>query len=195
MEKRELILDAALKLASTEGLGALSVRSVAAAAGVGATTLRHYFPSQALLHQAVVSRSVSRSLNDLHIRDTTRPPVPRLYECLLQFLPEPQEQDLALNGWFELQTLALGSSANEGVREMLRTGHGESCDTVRRWLRVLTEEGHTPTDDVDALSRRFVALVNGLHLELLLEPGSADLRSAKETLHWFARQAITARSG
>ncbi|ASQ93193.1 hypothetical protein CGL27_08530 [Streptomyces sp. 11-1-2] len=73
-DKRQHILDVATRLAATDGLRGLSVRSVAAAAGIGATTLRAYFPSQALLYRAVAGRIVSHVLSDEWIQDVSLAP-------------------------------------------------------------------------------------------------------------------------
>ena len=53
-DRRGQIVDAAVAIARVEGLPGLSVRRVATAADVGASTLRHYFPTQRELHEAVI---------------------------------------------------------------------------------------------------------------------------------------------
>ncbi|GAB3240852.1 TetR/AcrR family transcriptional regulator [Kineosporia babensis] len=190
MDRRELIIDAALQVATTEGFGALSVRSVAAAAGIGPTTLRHYFPTQALLYEALSSRFVMRALSDLDIADQTRPPVERLHECLIQFLPGTQDVRLELFGWFEVHRHAVGPDANEGARVLLQAARRQSGETVRRWLDLLVEEGHTLTRDPDVIIQDFLALLAGLHMTMLIEIEQNRLPAAIETLRWFSRQTI-----
>jgi AcrR family transcriptional regulator len=130
--RREEILAAAVGLACEQGVGALSVRSVAAAAGVGATTLRHYFPSQVDLYRAVASQLVTNVLGDLDIADDSRDPAARLYDCLAQFVPQSDEEVRALTGWAELTRLALGGDA--GVVELLESGR-RAGPLVRRTRR------------------------------------------------------------
>ena len=52
--RREEIVLAAADLAAERGLSAVTVRAVAARAGIGASTLRHYFPTQSELYHAMV---------------------------------------------------------------------------------------------------------------------------------------------
>ncbi|MEV6134272.1 TetR family transcriptional regulator, partial [Streptomyces violaceusniger] len=165
-DKRQHILDVATRLAATDGLRGLSVRSVAAAAGIGATTLRAYFPSQALLYRAVAGRIVSHVLSDDGIQDVSLAPADRLYASLRQFLPGAADRDFALMMWFELVTLALGSNANEEVHEMVLSGHDESVVIVTRWFTLLAADGYALQDTPEVLAVRFVALVDGLHLSL-----------------------------
>lgn len=191
-DKRQHILDVATRLAGTDGLRVLSVRSVAAAAGIGATTLRAYFPSQALLYRAVAGRLVSHVLSDDSIQDVSLAPADRLYGSLRQFLPGAADRHSTLMVWFELLTLALGSDANEEVLEMVLSGHQESAAIVTRWFTLLAADGFALQDTPEALAVRFVALVDGLHLSLLFDRGEGALDRAEDTLRWFAEQALTA---
>ncbi|MFJ5223647.1 TetR/AcrR family transcriptional regulator [Streptomyces sp. NPDC088400] len=191
MSRRDEIIEAALRLTKAEGIGALSVRAVANAAGIGPTTLRHYFPSQADLHQAVAVELVSGSLDDLAIADDTRDPVQRLYECLVQFLPPSEHQEAVLGGWFELYRLALGPEPLPAVRGLLESGHRSSAQVLQRWLGTLAGQGHVVADDVDAHVTRVLALIDGLHLNLLIGPERFDLEGARGALRWFAERVIS----
>ncbi|KIF72899.1 hypothetical protein QR77_00535 [Streptomyces sp. 150FB] len=194
MSRRDEIIEAALRLATTEGIGMLSVRAVANAAGIGPTTLRHYFPSQAELLQAVAVTLVSGSLDDLGIADDTHDPAQRLYDCLLQFLPPSEHQGAVLGGWFELYRLALGPEPLPAVSELLKSGHRSSAQALQRWLETLAGQGHVAPDDVEAQATRALALIDGLHLNLLIGIERFDLEMARETLRWFAEQVVTRRA-
>ncbi|MGW6599451.1 TetR family transcriptional regulator [Streptomyces sp. NPDC055036] len=191
-DKRQHILDVATRLAGTDGLSGLSVRSVAAAAGMGATTLRAYFPSQALLYRAVAERLVSHVLSDDRIQDVSLAPADRLYASLRQFLPGAADRHSSLMMWFELLTLALGPDANEEVLEMVLSGRDESVVIATRWFTLLAADGCALADTPEVLAVRFVTLVDGLHLGLLFDKGEAALDRAEDTLRWFAEQSLTA---
>ena len=191
MARREEILEVALQLVQREGIGALSVRGVATAAGIGATTLRHHFPSQAELYRADADRLVGETLDDLDIEDTTLDPAQRLTACLLQFLPRPDTQELALGSWFDLYRLALGPDPIPAVRTILQSGHNSAAESLRGWLRVLSRQGHLAEADVDVHVARCLALVDGLHLNLLLDPDRVDLEAARQSLRWFARAVLS----
>ncbi|GFE38221.1 TetR/AcrR family transcriptional regulator [Streptomyces tubercidicus] len=187
--RQEEILAAALRLTHEQGVGALSVRSVAAAAGVGATTLRHYFPSQADLYQAVASRLVTNVLSDLDITDDSRDPAARLYDCLAQFVPQSNEQMQALTSWAELHRLALGGDA--GVTEILKSGRRASKEALLRWFNTLADQGHVAPTDIDAHITHALTLIDGLNLDLHLFPDHVDPAAARTTLHWFAAHTIS----
>ncbi|GGP69483.1 TetR family transcriptional regulator C-terminal domain-containing protein [Saccharothrix coeruleofusca] len=190
--KREQILRAAVELAKAEGLAALSVRAVAAAAGVGATTLRNYFPSQALLHQAVASEIVTFTLDDRHIADASRSPAERLAECLEQFLPLPDQVEAALHGWLEYYRLSYGPEASEGARELLLSGRQASATVLTRWLGVLAAEGHIPDDAVDDRVTELLVMIDGVHLTMLVDPERLDLDGAKRLLRRHAAVLLSA---
>ncbi|WP_405840329.1 TetR/AcrR family transcriptional regulator [Streptomyces platensis] len=187
--RQEEILAAALRLTYEQGVGALSVRSVAAAAGVGATTLRHYFPSQADLYQAVASRLVTSVLSDLDITDDSRDPAARLYDCLAQFVPQPTEQTQSLTGWAELHRLALGGDA--GVVEILKSGRRASKEALLRWFGVLADQGHTARADINTHATHALTLIDGLNLDLFLFPDQVDLAAANTALRWFAEHTVS----
>ncbi|MBY8861627.1 TetR/AcrR family transcriptional regulator [Nocardia sp. CA2R105] len=187
--RREEILAAALRLTSEHGVGVLSVRSVASAAGVGASTLRHYFPSQADLYQAVASRVVTSVLSDLDIADDTRDPADRLYDCLVQFLPRPAEQIPALTSWAELVRAALGGDA--GVAQILAVGREASRAALHGWLDVLAGQGHIAAQDVAAHVVRVLTLVDGLNLDMFLFPDRVDAAAARTAMRWFADHIVS----
>lgn len=182
MSTRDEIIAAALRLARTQGFGALSVRGVAREAGVGATTLRHHFPSQSDLHHVVAAGLVHDSLEDLAIEDASRDPSQRLYECLAQLLPPQEDQSVVLEGWFELYRLSLGPNSLPGVRELLESGHRSAAQVLHRWLNILAAEGHIRSEDIEGQVTYALALVDGLHLTMLLQPDRVDLEVAKDTL-------------
>ena len=191
---RQRILDAATQLVSERGLGALSVRA-AAAAGVGATTLRNYFPTQALLHSAVAANFVSFTLGDRRIADAGIPVEQRLAECLEQFLPPQPDPVPALEGWMEYYRLSFGPDAIEGVRELLLAGRRSSAEAVERWLHVVEEEGHSLRGDIPAQATALLALIDGMHLTMLTDPDRLDIPAAQRLLRAFiATSVLTATS-
>ncbi|WP_329058156.1 TetR family transcriptional regulator C-terminal domain-containing protein [Amycolatopsis sp. NBC_01480] len=181
MATREKIIEAALRLAAAEGLNSLSVRAVAAAAGVGATTLRHYFPTQAELHLVVATELARRPVDDLAIADDRRDPSDRLFECLAQLLP-PGGRRATVESWFELHRMSAPAIAESAQRSL--------AERVRRWLTVLAGRGHLRPEDVDGYASSALALVNGLYLRALFQPGQADLDAAKNTIRWFAERVV-----
>ncbi|MDT8915455.1 TetR/AcrR family transcriptional regulator [Amycolatopsis sp. PS_44_ISF1] len=194
-DKRQHILDVATRLARTEGLRGLSVRSVAAEAGIGATTLRTYFPSQALLYRAVAERLAAHALSDDWIGDTSRTPADRLHASLSQFFPRMAQLRHALTVWFELLTLSVGPETNPEVLELVRSGYEQSASIVGRWFTRLAEDGCGLPEPPEVLAGRFLTIVDGLQLDLLLNPDEAALGRVEDTLRWFVKQALVTEAG
>lgn len=190
MTKRDEILAAAATLAAREGLGQLSVRAVAAEAGVGPTTLRNYFPSQSNLMEALAARLVTDVLMDAGLGEESLPAAERLFSALEQFLPTPDTHDDALAGWSELYSLSLGTRSIDGVHEVVRSGRTESVRTLIRWYETLAGQGASLTATPERLAHRTLAFVDGLHLMLLMERDAIDLAGARNDLRWFSRSVF-----
>ncbi|MBB4689082.1 TetR/AcrR family transcriptional regulator [Amycolatopsis jiangsuensis] len=192
MVTREEIVLAALRLVAARGMGSLSVRRVAAEAGVGATTLRHHFPTQAQLHLAVAERLVHGPVEDLSIADDERDPAERLSECLVQFAPADGRTP-AVQGWFELQRMSAGADAVPGARVIVESARRSTAERLRRWLTVLAGRGHLAIEEVDGQVATALTLLDGLRVHALLSPGSGDRETAGRVLRWFAEQVVGAR--
>lgn len=177
-------------MARKSGYGALSVRGVAREAGVGATTLRHYFPTQAALHHALSTELVTSVLKDLAIEDDTEDPAVRLYDCLEQFLPEPSREISSRGHWFDLYRTALAPDAAPALKNVLRSAHGASTAAVRRWLMVLAGQGHVAEEDIDDHAAYVLAMINGLHLCAVIEPERFDLPRERRLLRWYVHQLL-----
>lgn len=192
---RERILRAATALVEQKGLGALSVRAAAAAAGVGATTLRNYFPSQALLHQAVAAEFVTHTLEDRRINDSSLSPIDRLQECLEQFLPAQDDAQASLEGWLEYYRLSFGPDAVDAVRALLATGRRASAKAVENWLGVLRDEGHRLRADIPDQATAILVVIDGLHLTMLTDPERLDLVRARKVLRTAIETSVFIREG
>ncbi|WP_328607474.1 TetR family transcriptional regulator C-terminal domain-containing protein [Amycolatopsis sp. NBC_00345] len=192
MVTREKIIEAALRLAAAQGLSSLTVRRVAIEAGVGATTLRHYFPAQADLHLLVAAELARRPVDDLSIADDQRDPADRLFECLAQLLP-PDGRRATVEAWFELYRMSAGADPVPGASVIVERAQRSTAEHVRRWLTILADRGAVRPEEVAGHATSALTLVNGLYLRALLNPGPADLDAAKDTIRWFAERVIDRR--
>lgn len=191
-ERREEILTAAGELLASAGMAALSVRTVAEAAGVGMGTLRHYFPTQRDLHRALVLRLVDDRIQDFDIHDTSLAPQARLERCLVQFVPTGQEPRILLEIWFGLYRLGLDPEAPAFAQAFLEVSTTRSRERVREWLQQLADEGHLAAEDVRGHVQRLVALVNGICLELLTPGSGMTGEDAGRLVAEAARATLTA---
>ena len=170
-ERRDRILAAAAGLLAESGIERLSVRRVAEAAGIGMGTLRHYFPSQKELHQALIVRLVDGETHEFDIRDARLPAADRLERCLLQYVPTDGESAHLLDLWFGLYRVGLDPAGPPFARQFLEVSAARSRERMQEWLELLASEGYLEPHSVRRHVLRCSALVSGVCLELVT-PGS-----------------------
>lgn len=180
--RREQILGAAEGLAAEEGLSALSVRAVARRSGIGASTLRHYFPTQQDLYTAVLQASFDAQLEDRSIGDSTLPAVQRLVDCLSQFLPPADDQVQMLQHWLALHAAALGPESTTRAHDLLATFSTRANERIGRWLRVLAEEGTLRRADQDHALLLLNTVIDGLSLQFLTPGPEISVETAQAVL-------------
>lgn len=181
-DRREEILAAARSLAAEQGMSSLSVRTVAARAGIGASTLRHYFPSQRVLYDAVLGEVMARHLQDLRIRDESVPPGERLAECLAQFLPDRDAVDGALESWFATVVTLVGPDATPELRRGWAALVRHSRARVEQWLEILAGQGLLRQGEPARHARLLLATVDGIGLAMLMPEGALTRAEADEVL-------------
>lgn len=181
MDRRHEILEAAAEILAEEGIDGLSVRKVAERSGIGASTLRHYFPNQRELTQQTLRLILSQQLDDKRIHDYRVPASRRLAECIMQFVhvesfPLTNESVTMLEGWITL----VSSSFNAGkhVENLILSSFTESAhERICGWLRVLAGEGKLAmTLPIETLATLLLAAANGLAIDAIATPPSTPQR-------------------
>ncbi|QBI18465.1 TetR/AcrR family transcriptional regulator [Egibacter rhizosphaerae] len=188
-ERRAEILRAAREIAMRGGLAAISVRSVAAEAGIGASTLRHYFPTQRELHDAVAAALMDEQLDDLRIADAGLDPAARLTECLAQFLPQSDERIHDLDRW-----LALHHAVRKGEADPapLAAMSARAAERIDAWLETLAEEGVLRDAPRQRHLATVLAVVDGVCLGLLTGTSLATVADALEVVDATVRHTVVA---
>lgn len=186
VDRREQILSAAEDLLTEGGLGAATVRAVAARAGIGASTMRYWFPTQEQLSAAVAQRVLPATFRDERIADSTVPATVRLLECASQFLPRPDQPGAAreqqMQAWLVMITSAVGPGAHAMGRALYVSALAASRESIERWLHQLADEGALDRREVTRSALSLLTRIDGLVLGLTL-PGSAlDLETAHQIL-------------
>lgn len=187
-DRRAEILAAAGELIQEGGPAAASVRAVAARAGVGASTLRHYFPTQQALSEAVFRHQFRLQGDDRGLSDTSRPAAERLTDCLLQFLPSAPEDVPALRSWLALYNSTVQADGG-GLTASLSVLTDESYVLVRDWLGRLRAEGVAAPDDAETAAR-LLSRVDGLCLGLLNPGAPIDLPMARRIMRAEVRAVL-----
>lgn len=175
------LLEAALSVVAEQGLGAVSMRSVAARADVSTAQVQYYFRTKAELISGAYDRAHEQFLASLLATLTGPPTAERLRRVVLLWLPLDPERELRARVW-----LAFTAAA---VNEPELAGRAAALDvSLRRWftreLRILS-----PSDGADprALASELFALVDGLTSQLLVMTAVDRQRLADDVLlGWFA---------
>ncbi|MEQ3552914.1 helix-turn-helix domain-containing protein [Pseudonocardia nematodicida] len=183
LSSRDKALLAALEMFEENPAAALSVRAVAARAGISTGSLRHHFPTQRELQDEVLTRIYDRAVPGDRIADTSVPARDRLAGSLGQVLTE----------------IGVGARAREATRraveefvvpeptEQISATYSAIEQQVRSrveyWLTVLTNEGALPEGDNTRRARFLLTVLNGLGLERALPAGESVLASETDTLY------------
>jgi TetR/AcrR family transcriptional regulator, transcriptional repressor of bet genes len=174
--RRREIVAVASELVAAQGLDALTVRGVAAAAGASTTILTHYFSDKRDLmlatFRAVADRSGARF-------DQAQKGGGDLRECLATLLPldDERQADWRVRTCFYSLCLSDSELAEEETR------HVHSAHTrVERMLR--TQYPRITRNDVRLAARTLVTVVHGLGARHALDPDSWPASEQYRMLDW-----------
>jgi AcrR family transcriptional regulator len=185
-QTRERIVEAAAELFAERGFHATAMTAIAEAAGLSQTGLLHHFPAKEELLAAVLEQ---RDLRDLQTLAAQRDHPPRGWEVW-----DDMVTLVALNGGREGLVRLFTSLAGEAVdpghpgHEWLRAHHRAAVDSLARALREAARDGSADAGvPAEQLARQAVALMDGLQVQWLMDPGgvdmAADFGAWVETLH------------
>lgn len=202
-DTRGRILAAATTMLAENPAARLSVRAVAQRAGVSTGSLRHFFPTQVDLIDAVVATLAAlqnAAGTDEPLRDTERPAAERLQGLLQRTLHDALADDRALTQLRALMGQADQTRSDDHAASLLAVER-LGVEQLAGWVTTLRTERATaegvPADRVDAFfgstadeAARFLSSVlTGLVTEHAL-PGSLARRAAHESILRIAATAV-----
>lgn len=185
---RDRILIAAASMLGEDPTTRLSVRAVAARAGTSTGSLRHFFPTQRALLDAVVAGLYDVDIPGDPIHETDRAPTERLVDCLRQVLAQVGTGERARQYWRGIHDTYIAPEVTTEDVAAFRSLERFGLHLIERWLTVLAEEGAVPREDVGAGARFLTTVLNGLFVERALPADPARLGVESETL----RRAVEA---
>ncbi|GAA3497705.1 hypothetical protein GCM10019016_048080 [Streptomyces prasinosporus] len=183
MDTREKILQAAAEMLAEDMAAKLSVRAVAARAGVSVGSLRFHFPTQRALQDSLLARIYEHLLPGDAIRDRTLPPRERLLNCLRQVLAPLGTREDARTAWGTVYRAFIEPEPTEEVRAAYLRFEREAERRVEHWLTVLEEEGAVSPGRHTRNLRFLLTVLNGLSVERALPSGESVLIAETETLN------------
>lgn len=168
MNSRDKIIAAAVSMRQRDPNTALSVRAVAAEAGVSTGTLRHFFPTQRQLRDTVFSTIYANVFSDGDLFDRSIPARERLLARLSQMVAAAGTLEQTTYLWTDVFNRFVYPDATEAARnEFIELGR-HTQDRVVSWLRVLIDEGAMPEGNNEMRARFLLTVVSGVLIERVL---------------------------
>ncbi|WBB76409.1 TetR family transcriptional regulator C-terminal domain-containing protein [Micromonospora sp. WMMD1128] len=161
--RRAELAEAMWRVVYREGVGAATVRSVAAEAGWSPSALRHYFATQTELLVFAMEHVMVKAAERLTAQYRTGAARDVVQRMLEELLPLDRQRVREAEVWL---LLAARAQVDPAARERM----AEADDGIRRAAEIAVARltGEQPADD--AASARLHALLDGLTLHALLHP-------------------------
>ncbi|WP_313817538.1 TetR/AcrR family transcriptional regulator [Citricoccus sp.] len=188
---RERIIIAAAEMVSEDPRARLSVRAVAARAGISTGSLRYHFPTQRELQDTVLQTIYEVVAPDDRIRDRSLPARDRLVGCLRNILAPAGVGQEARDGWAIVFRTFIEPDPTDESDSAYQALWREAQHRVEYWLSVLAEEGVMPAGDPSARARFLMTVVNGLSIERAL-PAEDSLLAEETATLYLAVDAVLA---
>jgi AcrR family transcriptional regulator len=172
------LLDAVTAVLVEEGFEGVSVRKVAARAGVSIGAVQHHFPTK----DAMLAAAMDRASADFQARLTARIPVDASAETALRAVTD---ELLGLGpDRREASVLWLARLARASVDETAARTHARDWQEIEDLLaRLLTAAGgHQEPDQGRDDAAALLALLDGLAMAALTEPGRMPPERAEQIL-------------
>jgi AcrR family transcriptional regulator len=174
-ERRAEIVDALLRIIREHGLDAVSVRDVAAAAGVSVGRVQHYFPTKDLVLQAAFERvnELGGELVRQRIAETgDASPRAVLHAVATALLPVDDQHRQAIQIGVAFTARAL---VQPDFAARLRTGYGELHQLFALLLTRARDAGDTAPDlDPEHEAAVLLGLLDGLSAQTLVGHHAVD---------------------
>jgi len=180
---RERVLRAAMAMFGEDPGARLSVRAVAARAGVSTGSLRYHFPTQRALQDAVLTGIYDAIAPEDRIHDRSATARDRLIDCLRQVLSLAGVGEQARAGWGQIFKTYIEPEPTDESRAAYLAIDREAQRRVEYWLTVLSGEGALAEGDNPRRARFLVTVLNGLSIARALPSEDSILATETETLH------------
>lgn len=166
-ERRRTVSAAACQVLARDGLGALSVRNVAAEAGLPPSTVRYAFPTQASVREHAIASVFDRTRERIEAIPADLPTRQWARAVLVELLPLDDERVVELDVY-----LALGNAALTDAE--LRPTLDRVVVEMRRWCERVLDVLGVPAADREYEACRLHALLDGLAMHVArLAPGES----------------------
>lgn len=182
-QRREEIAEATWQVILAQGISAVSIRTVAAQAGISTGSLRHVLPSKSDLLVASIKRVEHRARARVQRHLDEPDPRRRALAVLCELLPLDAERRAELEVTIALVAEAPGDRRIRRVRD---ENYEVVLDACRRTIDRLRLAGLTaPGLDTEQAAITLHALIDGLAVHLLVNPAPAFRHRALRVVEAF----------
>ncbi len=173
--RRQLLSAAAASLIATAGIGAVTIRNVAAEAGWTTGGLTYYFPDKRALLRGTLEASLEGRSRRRRSRDTSSP-LAALRASLADALILDDE---SRRHWMVTVAFCAEAAGDDGLARLQR----DAYRSHRSYITALVERcGLGPADEAGPMAERLIALTDGIALQTLFDPLSWPPARQVETL-------------
>lgn len=173
-ERADAIARSARELALDEGLAAVTLRGVAARAGVAPALVAHYVPSMDVLIGRTFSSVVGAEIAEIQTLLATLPTPPERLGRLVRTILDGTRDDVTLV-WVE--AWALGRR-NESLAAEVRAQMDAWQTVIREVIEAGVRSGDFHTDDPSGVAWQLLGMVDGLNAQALVRWGDATDRGS-----------------
>lgn len=176
-DRRQAILDATLGVARRQGLGATTVRDVAAEMGTSSGLVHHYFDSMDAVLAAAFEQAAGGDLARARERIAAQSdPVAQLDEFIESYAPAQSDwtMQLWLDAWAE-------AARRPAVQRVSRRLNREWQALVRSIIEGGIATDVFAADDADASAWRLLSVLDGLSLQVVAH---SALITRDEVVEW-----------
>ena len=162
-DRRQAILDAALAVARRQGLGATTVRDVAAEMGTSSGLIHHYFDSMDDVLAAAFQQAAGLDLRRARDAIAAEPTAAAQLDAFIGSYA-PAQSDWTMQLWLDAWSEAARRPTLQHVSRRLNR---EWQALVRTVIEHGLESGEFSTDEPDAAAWRLLSVLDGLALQVV----------------------------
>lgn len=177
-KQKQMIAEAAWRVLLEKGLQKTSARNIAKEAGLSLGALRHYFNSQEeLLDYAdqLVHAQLAEKIDGIFQDDLQ--PKTKILRVLLCLLPSDSEREIEAKVRISIKMASSNQSASKAPGPDAAYSAAKNVISYLALLNLLGKEA-----DLSLETERLYALINGIAIELLLNPLDASSSKMKKLI-------------
>ena len=167
-ERRRVIVEALWRVVARDGAHEVSVRHVAAEAGMPKSSIGHYVGTMPQLMGLAVDQLVQENTDYLLSLDLLSLDADKAAEVLYTLVPVSERRRHMSGVWL---LLAAQAGADSEFAEVLHRLNASVAEGIGELLRAMQQRGLVDSDrDIDREARRLHALIDGLALQCMTDP-------------------------